>query len=220
MDGTSLRKERPEDEAFLIALYTSTRETELAGVPWTDAQKAEFLRSQFALQRSHYRTYYPDADFCIIETDGRSIGRLYVHRSAQEIRLMDIALLPAWRGRGIGGAYLQALLRKAQAANLPVTLHVEPGNPARRLYLRAGFRRAAELGFYERLVWVPPDPAGERDKAAESGQQQHDGGRLRDRGAGRSGVDRQGGEIEAEQDEVRWSEQALTLALKPEGEGR
>ena len=220
MAGTSLRQEEPQDEPFLIALYASTREAELARVPWTDAQKAEFLRSQFALQRSHYRTHYPDADFCIIETDRRPIGRLYVHRGAQEIRLMDIALLPAWRGCGIGGAYLQALLREAQAANLPVTLHVEPGNPARRLYLRAGFRRAAELGFYERLVWVPPDPAGERDKAAEPAQQQQDGGRLRDRGAGRSGVDRQGGEIEAEQDEVRWSEQALTLALKPEGEGR
>jgi GNAT superfamily N-acetyltransferase len=219
VDGTSLRKERPEDEAFLIALYTSTRETELAGVPWTDAQKAEFLRSQFALQRSHYRTYYHDSDFCIIEADGKPIGRLYVHRSAREIRLMDIALLPAWRGRGIGGAYLQALLRKAQAANLPVTLHVEPGNPARRLYLRTGFRRAAELGLYQQLVWLPPKPAGEYE-AAEPAQQQQDGGRLRDRGAGRSGVDRQSGEIEAKQDEVGRSEHANTLALQPEGEDR
>ena len=219
MAGTSLRREEPQDERFLIALYASTREAELARVPWTEAQKAEFLRSQFALQRAHYRTYYPDADFCIIETDGRSIGRLYVHRSAQEIRLMDIALLPAWRGRGIGGAYLQALLREAQAANLPVTLHVEPGNPARRLYLRAGFRRAAELGLYQLLVWLPPKPAGEYE-AAEPAQQQQDGGRLRDRGAGRSGVDRQGGEIEAEQDGIRRSEQALTWARKLEEKGR
>ena len=219
MAVTSLRQEEPQDEPFLIALYASTREAELARVPWTEAQKAEFLRSQFALQRSQYRTHYHGADFCIIEADGRPIGRLYVHRGAQEIRLMDIALLPAWRGCGIGGAYLQALLRKAQAANLPVTLHVEPGNPARRLYLRTGFRRAAELGLYQQLVWLPPKPAGEYE-AAEPAQQQQDGGRLRDRGAGRSGVDRQGGEIEAEQNEVRWSEQALTLALKPEGEGR
>ena len=202
MAGTSLRREEPQDERFLIALYASTREAELARVPWTGAQKAEFLRSQFALQSAHYRTHYHDADFCIIEAEERPIGRLYVQRGAKEIRLMDIALLPNWRGRGIGGACLRAVLREAQAANLPVTLHVEPGNPARRLYLRAGFRRAAELGFYERLVWVPPDPAGERDKAAEPAQQQQDGGRLRDRGAGRSGVDRQGGEIEAEQDEV------------------
>jgi ribosomal protein S18 acetylase RimI-like enzyme len=189
VDGTSLRKERPEDEPFLITLYATMRETELARMPWTDAQKAEFLRWQFALQRAHYRRHCHDADFCIIEVDGFPIGRLYVHRGAQEIRLMDIALLPAWRGRGIGGAYVQALLREAKAARLPVTLHVEPGNPARRLYLLAGFRPAAELGFYERLVWLPPDPAGERDEPAEPGQQEQDGGRLRDRRR-RAGVDR------------------------------
>jgi hypothetical protein len=69
-------------------------------------------------------------------------------------------------------------------------LAAEPGNPARRLYLLAGFHRpAAELGFYERLVWLPPDPAGERDEPAEPGQQEQDGGRLRDRRR-RAGVDR------------------------------
>jgi len=219
VDGLSLRDERPEDEPFLIALYAATREAELARVPWTDAQKAEFLRSQFALQSAHYRTHYHDADFCIIEAEERPIGRLYVQRGAKEIRLMDIALLPNWRGRGIGGACLRAVLREAQAANLPVTLHVEPGNPARRLYLRTGFRRAAELGLYQQLVWLPPKPAGEYE-AAEPAQQQQDGGRLRDRGAGRSGVDRQGGEIEAKQDEVGRSEHANTLALQPEGEDR
>jgi ribosomal protein S18 acetylase RimI-like enzyme len=177
--GVSLRKEGSEDEPFLIALYASTRETELARTLWTDAEKAAFLRSQFALQQAHYRTHYRDADFCIIEAEGRPIGRFYVHRGAQEIRLMELALLPAWRGQGIGGALVQTLLLEATAASLPVTLHVEPSNPARRLYLRTGFRRAEELGFYERLVWLPPDPAGECDEATEPGQQQQDGGRLR-----------------------------------------
>jgi len=92
--GVSLRKEGSEDEPFLIALYASTRETELARTLWTDAEKTAFLRSQFALQQAHYRTHYRDADFCIIEAEGRPIGRFYVHRGAQEIRLMELALLP------------------------------------------------------------------------------------------------------------------------------
>jgi predicted GNAT family acetyltransferase len=96
-----------------------------------------------------------------------------VHRGAQEIRLMELALLPAWRGHGIGGALVQTLVQEATEASLPVTLHVEPSNPARRLYLRAGFRHAEELGFYERLVWLPPDQASECDEAAEPGQQRH-----------------------------------------------
>ena len=179
MGGVSLRKEGSEDEPFLIALYASTRETELARTLWTDAEKAAFLRSQFALRQAHYRTHYRDADFCIIEAKGRPIGRFYVHRGAQEIRLLELALLPAWRGHGIGGALVQALVQEATAASLPVTLHVEPSNPARQLYLRAGFRHASELGFYERLIWMPPHPERECDEAAEPGQQQQDGGRLR-----------------------------------------
>jgi GNAT superfamily N-acetyltransferase len=159
VDSTSLRKERPEDETFLIKLYVSTRETELAQMAWTEAQKAEFLRWQFALQKLHYRTHFHDADFCIVDVEGCPIGRLYVHRRSQEIRLMDIALLPAWRRRGNGGALVQAQLREAETANKSVTLHVESGNPARCFYLRVGFRPAAELGLYEQLVWLPPDSA-------------------------------------------------------------
>jgi GNAT superfamily N-acetyltransferase len=175
VNGISLRRERPEDEPFLIALYASTRATEMARTPWTDAQKSEFLRWQFQLQTAHYRTHYHDADFCIIEEGGCSIWRLYVHRGAQEIRLIDIALLPGWRRRGIGGGLVNALLQEAKTAKLPVSLHIEATNPARRLYYRTEFRHATELGVYERLVWLPPDPAG-KHAAAKPGQQQQDGG--------------------------------------------
>ena len=166
MNGISLRRERPEDETFLIALYASTRAEEIARTPWTDAQKSEFLRWQYQVQTAHYRTHYHDADFCIIEAGGCSIGRLYVHRRVREIRLMDIALLPGWRRRGIGSGLVNALLQEAKMAKLPVSLHVEATNPARRLYYRAGFQRGTELGFYERLVWLPPDPAHEARSAA------------------------------------------------------
>jgi ribosomal protein S18 acetylase RimI-like enzyme len=83
-------------------------------------------------------------DFCIIETE-HPIGRFYVHRGTEEIRLIDVALLSAWQRRGIGSAYVDALLAEAKGAGLPVSLHVEPQNPARRLYLRAGFRCVAQL---------------------------------------------------------------------------
>jgi GNAT superfamily N-acetyltransferase len=77
-------------------------------------------------------------DFCIIETE-HPIGRFYVHRGTEE------TLLSAWQRRGIGSAYVDALLAEAKGAGLPVSLHVEPQNPARRLYLRAGFRCVAQL---------------------------------------------------------------------------
>src|SRR5260370_39382321 len=120
VDCTMLRKEKPEDEPFLISLYASIREAELAGALWTDAQKSAFLQWQFALQRAQYRASYPNAAFCIIETEEHAIGRLYVHRGTEEIRLIDVALLSAWQRRGTGSAHDDALLAEAEDAELPV----------------------------------------------------------------------------------------------------
>jgi ribosomal protein S18 acetylase RimI-like enzyme len=198
VDCTILRKEKPEDEPFLISLYASIRETELAGASWTQAQKSTFLKWQFALQRAQYRAPYPNADFCIIETEEHAIGRFYVHRGIEEIRLIDVTLLSAWQRRGIGSACVDALLAEAKAADLPVSLHVEPQNPARRLYLRAGFRCAAQLGVYERLVWLPAHQSHYRAQPTERGQQQDEGGRLWNPWSDRPGVDRERGKIETE----------------------
>jgi ribosomal protein S18 acetylase RimI-like enzyme len=171
VDCTILRHEKPEDEPFLISLYASIRDAELAAASWTQAQRSAFLQWQFALQRAQYRTSYPNADFCIIEAEEHPIGRLYVNRGTEEIRLIDIALLSAWQRRRIGSAYVAALLAEANGAGLPVSLHVEPQNPARRLYLRAGFRCVAQLGVYERLVWLPARQSHYRAQPTERGQQ-------------------------------------------------
>ena len=120
MDCTTLREEKPEDELFLISLYASIREAELAGASWTQAQKSAFLQWQFALQTAQYRASYLNADFCIIEIEKRPIGRFYLHRGTEEIRLIDVTLLSAWRRRGIGSAYVDALLAEAKGAGLPV----------------------------------------------------------------------------------------------------
>ena len=95
---TTLRPARPEDREFLLSVYASTRTEELTPVPWTDEQKAAFLRMQFDAQDAHYRAHYEGATYEVIEVDGLPAGRLYVHRRPKEIRLVDIALLPRFRG--------------------------------------------------------------------------------------------------------------------------
>jgi GNAT superfamily N-acetyltransferase len=53
---------------------------------------------------------------------------------------LAIAVVPSKRGHGIGDELLQALLAKARAAGYSrLSLSVEPGNPARKLYERHGF---------------------------------------------------------------------------------
>lgn len=145
---TTLRPARPDDREFLFTVYASTRMEELAPVPWTEAQKAAFLRMQFEAQDKDYVRNYARADFSVVEVDGVPAGRLYVERRPAEIRLIDIALLPSFRRAGIGTRLLTDLIVEAKTRGVPLTIHVELFNPARRLYERLGFTPVEEHGVH------------------------------------------------------------------------
>jgi ribosomal protein S18 acetylase RimI-like enzyme len=152
--GVTRRPETDADLPFLLALYATTRAVELARVPWSDAEKRAFVAMQFEAQRRHYYHVYPDARFDILERDGAAIGRLYVHESDAEIRVVDITLAPAARNLGIGHALLEEILRGA-GPDRPVVIHVERFNPARRLYERLGFTPAGGDDIYLRMEARP-----------------------------------------------------------------
>jgi ribosomal protein S18 acetylase RimI-like enzyme len=137
----------------LARLYATTRSEEMKLVPWDEAQKAAFLRMQFDLQSRHYQEHYSDSAFLIIELDGTPIGRMYVRRSAEEIQLIDIALLPEHRGAGIGGDILKDLLAEGAKSGKPVRIHVAHQNPALRLYQRLGFRICEDKGLHYLMEW-------------------------------------------------------------------
>lgn len=148
-----LRTATPDDEQFLRAVYASTRAEELARVPWSDEQKRAFTDMQFAAQNTDYRRHYPDAQYSIIEVRGVPAGRLYVDRCKNEIRIIDIALLPEHRRAGIGTKLLRELQHEAHTAGKTLTIHVEKFNPALRLYQRLGFRQIEDKGVYLFLEW-------------------------------------------------------------------
>jgi ribosomal protein S18 acetylase RimI-like enzyme len=150
-----LRPVGGDDRAFLVELYGSTREDELAQVEWDEGAKRAFLEHQFSAQDAHYRANYPGATLDLIEVDGSRAGRLYVHRGPSDVRIMDIAMLPAFRGRGIGTELLRSLIDEAEATGRKLSIHVEMNNPARTLYERLGFRPAGEHGVYV-LMERPP----------------------------------------------------------------
>ncbi len=145
----------PEDEALLYRIYASTREDELALVDWNDEQKAAFLMMQFTAQHRYYQEHYPDAAFEVILLDGHPAGRLYVDRWPDDIRIIDIALLPEYRNAGIGTTLLKEILEEAAQAGKKVSIHVERFNQAMRLYQRLGFTQVGEHGVYYLMEWSP-----------------------------------------------------------------
>ena len=115
---------------------------------WDAAQKAAFVEMQFDAQHASYQEHYAGAAFDVILVFGQPAGRLYVSRESDEIRIVDIALLPAYCNRGIGTTLLRGLQSEAAAAGKPLRIHVERFNPALRLYERLGFTPIADRGVY------------------------------------------------------------------------
>lgn len=153
----TLRPIGPYDEEFLYRAYTSTRREELTRTGWSEEQKDSFLRMQFDAQSSYYREHYAGAELSVILADGRPAGRLYVARWPREIRLMEVTLLPMFRGRGMGTRILEALISESEASGKPLSIHVERFNPALGLYERLGFEQKEDKGVYLLMQRKPAD---------------------------------------------------------------
>jgi ribosomal protein S18 acetylase RimI-like enzyme len=152
--GVILRPATDLDRELLLAVYSSTRVEELDQVVWAPGAREAFLEMQFVAQDHEYRRLNPDGAFDVVEVAGRPAGRLYVDRRPGDLRIVDIALLPAFRGRGIGERLIRRLQQEAAAEGRIVSIHVEYSNPAARLYERLGFVVAEDLGVYRRMEWT------------------------------------------------------------------
>ncbi|WP_415922248.1 GNAT family N-acetyltransferase [Tateyamaria sp. SN6-1] len=154
--GVAYRDLGSDDMPFLVQLYRSTREAELARTPWDEAQKQAFIEMQFNAQHEHYQKHYPDAQWLVVEQNQSPIGRLYLERWEKEHRIIDIALIPDVRGQGIGADILSDLMDDAAAdGGKGIGIHVEKANPAMSLYRRLGFSVVEDKGVYDLLRWTP-----------------------------------------------------------------
>ena len=160
-DGATLilRPVTPNDDAFLLSVYASTRAEELVQAQWQPGQQEAFVKWQFEMQRREYDARFPDAEYDVIEIDGQPAGRIWIARTNEEIRLMDIALLPAFQNRGAGTMLVQNLIEEATAAKKRLRHMVFVlNNEAHRFYERLGFVEIDDLGGYKHMEWKPTDP--------------------------------------------------------------
>ena len=130
-----------KDQPFIEKVYRSTREKELLFTYLTEAQKTNFILMQLTAQLADYKMNYKEATYQIIVYNKKSVGRLYLWETKNDIRVLDIALLPEYQGRGIGTEILSNIIKSARLKTKIVSLHVSQNNPAKNLYLRLGFKK-------------------------------------------------------------------------------
>lgn len=153
--NTTNKKFSDTDMAFLGELYASTRWEEVLQTPWSDQQRRDFLHTQFNAQHKHYLTHYPHSDYLLIIKNSEKIGRIYVDRDDSSICLIDISLLPQYRGKGIGTLLIKELILEAQNTQKKIVLHVESFNPAFQLYKKLDFVLVEDKGVHQYMEWYP-----------------------------------------------------------------
>ncbi len=148
-----LRPTAPDDDAWQLAIYASTRAEELALTGWPRAQCDAFVAQQHRAQQQHYRRHYPQSLCQLILVEGIVAGRLWVDSRTDRLHVLDISLLPTFCDQGLGTSCLLNLAEEAAASGRALGIQVEVHNPARRLYERLGFVAEGEAqGLYQPML--------------------------------------------------------------------
>jgi GNAT superfamily N-acetyltransferase len=117
----------------------------------------ELIDAQRRAQTEGYGDMFPNAMYFVAEHHNERIGRVVLDFGHNEVRVVDIALIPAARGKGFGGQILQSVQLVAGKVMAPVALTVRFDHlRAKQLYARLGFVVEEAQIPYERMVWYPP----------------------------------------------------------------
>ncbi|MBV9241180.1 MAG: GNAT family N-acetyltransferase [Acidobacteria bacterium] len=151
----TLRPVTDEDREFLLEVYAAGREIELSAVPWDEAMKRAFVEHQFTAQDAYYRQEYPSSTHEIVLFDGEPAGRIYLDRSVTEISILDMAVIPQFRRRGIATTLVKRLQDEGQISQRSIRIYLETFNPAISLFIKLSFQESSSDGISHRFDWFP-----------------------------------------------------------------
>jgi GNAT superfamily N-acetyltransferase len=136
-ESLSLTSSSPADYAFTHDLTRSNMERYVAKY-WGGWDEAV------------YRANYDRTENLVLRVGDERVGFVRLEPATDRLVLEDVQLLPAYQNRGLGGWMLDRVRELAAARGVrAVRLRCFKDNPARRLYLRAGFRVVEDAGAAE-----------------------------------------------------------------------
>jgi ribosomal protein S18 acetylase RimI-like enzyme len=159
-EDIKLRPATTKDEVFLKLLYEDARRWELGPIAQGGNEDLydKVIKQQYESQHSEYFRRYDHAKYAVIQWDGNPIGRIYIDYRDQEVRILDIAILSKFQGKGIASLVLRGVCIDAAFRGLPVRLSVSVMNRAIRLYKSLGFVALSPKSHIQEMEWFHPDP--------------------------------------------------------------
>ncbi|MHB9023192.1 MAG: GNAT family N-acetyltransferase [Armatimonadota bacterium] len=109
---------------------------------WDESQQDEFFAETWG-----------ELKFDIIEVDRAPAGCFCCEAQQHVIHLLEIAILPEFQGRGIGGELIRRKQHEAEKLGFPICLHVLKESDAKRLYQRLGFQKVDEDATHLIMEW-------------------------------------------------------------------
>ena len=165
MERVTQRRAGSEDALLLYELFSTSRAVEFAAMGLTGEQYRPLLEMQYRGRAMTCAAQYPEAeDWIVCMEYGTAVGNYLLAGTSAGPRMIDLAVLPQWRGKGIGTQVLRQAAHRSAAAGEILSLRVMKGNQAMRLYTRVGFQVASEDETSCEMIWQPPP---ERPKTAD-----------------------------------------------------
>lgn len=140
LENVLFRAATKADIPFLLELRRQSMSAHLkaSGVDPTDAERLERVMARFECAQ-------------IVSLEGEPIGLLKIDNEGNQWELVQLQILPAKQGAGIGSAILKELLAEAVKLNASINLSVLKANPARAFYERLGFHVTSEDAYSFRM---------------------------------------------------------------------
>ncbi len=144
-----LRPSTPDDEPFLFSAFCAARCGDFIAAGCTGDHLDLILRMQFRVQQQAYQSRYPESAPDIILATDQQVGTWWVAETADEHRIVDIAILPEFRGKGIGSALVIRLIEKARQTGKPVRSSIAKSNGRSvSFHAHLGFQICGDDGVY------------------------------------------------------------------------
>jgi len=154
--GITLRPLRASDAEVLVRLNAANNEHLWLAANKTPDEIHELIELQGRHKDASYQRDYGKHAEYVIEKTGDVVGRLTINQGSYIFHILEISLLPEYRGKGIGADVIRTCLRAAAASHVPLSLTVRMDQPGLvKLYESLGFRTEIADVPFQRMIWEP-----------------------------------------------------------------